>query len=514
MAFFKKINNKPKELALDTSNFFLGAPEAEGESTINSRMKLDEVFDDYLEIFPELEHEKFIISGRKGSGKSAIGEHIFSLSLSEPTTFVELIKKGDINLEEVIQIGDSQGHIITKELFFEWVILIKLIKLITQNQALLGEKEIKLLKEFLKKNSGFVDIRGYELKEIITKKGFELNIESFRRFFAYRFSKTFDLKGEKAPFYKLIPHLRETVLSLLKSPANGENEYILIFDDLDVGFKVSNPEHIISILNLLRVSKNYNLNFFGKNGISAKIILLLRDDIADVLSSQDADTYKMLSTYGIPLIWYKHQLYKVDENLLMLKKFINKRIEINFKKNNLQFNDLDPWSSLIDPNDYYTNSSFKYVVDHTFYRPRDLILFFKPLAEFKFTIPLKKENLNSLLGRYCVSLVEELKNELTAHFNSREIIEILRALQRISHMENFSYEILLDELSPVINSTTPESAIEILFNLSMIGNEDPNYNQNLRKYFKHYQEEHVTVKLREDFYFIFPPILKIYFRNQ
>jgi hypothetical protein len=78
MSFFKRLtpeNNSGQDNT--TSDFFIGTPEAEGETTSNSKMKLAEIFGDYLNVFPELDSEKFIITGRKGSGKSAIAEYIY-----------------------------------------------------------------------------------------------------------------------------------------------------------------------------------------------------------------------------------------------------------------------------------------------------------------------------------------------------------------------------------------------------------------------------------------------------
>ena len=54
------------------SKVFLGSPEAEAEATSNSRMPLTEVYEDFHDLLEGLSGEKFIIVGRKGSGKSGI----------------------------------------------------------------------------------------------------------------------------------------------------------------------------------------------------------------------------------------------------------------------------------------------------------------------------------------------------------------------------------------------------------------------------------------------------------
>jgi hypothetical protein len=103
MKLFEKFSTKEiSKLRNDTSNFFIGSPEAEAESTLNSKVQLDDVFEDFLNVITKLQNEKFIISGRKGSGKSAIAERIYSYSRDNAEYFCDFIKKGDIDIEKII----------------------------------------------------------------------------------------------------------------------------------------------------------------------------------------------------------------------------------------------------------------------------------------------------------------------------------------------------------------------------------------------------------------------------
>ena len=88
MSFFKRLTNDETYEKGTTRNFFIGTPEAEGETTYNSKIKLGEIFGDYLNVFPELDSEKFIITGRKGAGKSAIAEFIFYSASNDPNAFL------------------------------------------------------------------------------------------------------------------------------------------------------------------------------------------------------------------------------------------------------------------------------------------------------------------------------------------------------------------------------------------------------------------------------------------
>lgn len=92
--FSNSKNDKAKEsdLVHTTYGMYLGIPEAEAEAN-NLNINLSDVFEDYLDILNQISDGKFIILGRKGSGKSAIGEHIHTLAESDPNSFCSFVKK-------------------------------------------------------------------------------------------------------------------------------------------------------------------------------------------------------------------------------------------------------------------------------------------------------------------------------------------------------------------------------------------------------------------------------------
>lgn len=493
MKIFENFTKKQiDKLKRDTSNFHIGSPEAEAENTLNSIIQLDDVFEDYLGVINKLQSEKFIISGRKGCGKSAIAERIYSISRDNSLYFCDFIKKGDIDIEKITQISNIKDLFITQELIIEWILLIKFVNQLVSNEAISSQKEIQDLKIFLRKNSGFVDIKSHQIEEILQSQGWEINVDYFKRFLSAKFGNRFDIKSGKAPFYKLLPHLKATIKELLLTTLNKDNFYILIFDDLDIGFNSKDENNIKTLLNILRIVKEYNISFFGKEGLNAKIILLLRDDISRVLINKDADTAKLFSSYEIPLIWYNHiNVYKNEEEIL-IKKFINKRIEHNFEKNEFEYDKDKPWESLIQSDASYNHSSFKYIVDHTLIRPRDLILFFKPLPEMKFQIPLSKSDVNTLLGKYSIEFVKELKNELAAHYSPTQIDSIFNALYNSTN-EDVTFGFIENELKNNGFNENIVQLLELLFDLSIIGN----LSLTGKTYFKHWEQDDEIFKFNK-----------------
>jgi hypothetical protein len=485
MKLFEKFTTKQiSKLRKDTSNFFIGAPEAEAESTTNSKVQLDDVFEDFLNVLTKLQNEKFIISGRKGSGKSAIAEKIYSLARDNSEYFCDFIKKNDIDIEKITQLATANDNAISQELLIEWIILTKIVNQLISNQSLSNLKEIKDLKIFLKKNSGFIDIKSNQIDEVAQNKGWEVNVDYFKRYLTTKFGNKYDIKSSKAPFYKLLPHLKATVKDLFLNTQNRENHYLLIFDDLDINFNSKSEQNIQTLLNLLRIVKDYNIAFFGKEGISVKIILLLRDDISRFLLNADADTAKMFASYEIVLNWYQHSSLFKNEDDLKIKQFINKRIAHNFENNDIDYDFARPWESLIANDETYQFSSFKYIIDHTLIRPRDLILFFKPLAELSLPIPISKTDVNVLLGKYSVEFVKELRNELAAHYSAKDINNIFNTFNSC-YQDAVTFGFFENELKKNDFTEKAHELAELLFDLSIIGNTTITN----KTFFKHWKKD-------------------------
>lgn len=471
MSIFKRKRTPSQE---DTSNFFIGSPEAEGESASHSTIKLAEVYDDFHDITGQLATEKYIVVGRKGAGKTAIAQHIFNQSKNEPNAFCDFLRNEDFALEAAIQTDDDFEK--KAGLLFEWLILIRLTKLITrENNAALSTKEFSLLNKFLNKNAGYIAITDYQVNEITSQSGFNINITYLKRFFSTRFNKKIGIKSQIAPFFKLIPSLQETVTSLLLDPIElkQNNEYILLFDDLDIGVNVSKPRSLDMLMSLLRVSRNYNINYFGQKEVNVKIVIFIRDDIARVLKRQYTDSSKLFASYSSELQWYEEMELRQDEGSLKLKKFIDKRIAKNFRANGIK-PAKDPWSALIKPHlRSGDKSTFRYVMERTFYTPRDLILFFKPLSGEKFRIPLNTANIDRLFLLYAPEKIAELKNELRFWYSASEVESIFQVLEDIvfsKYLSPFQYDDIYSRINSKLPPKDPDEVIKSLFEYSLIGN--------------------------------------------
>lgn len=506
MGFFDKHLKSEENKSLTTKDFYIGSSEAEAEVS-NARITLDEVFDDYLGIMKEINHEKFIVTGRKGTGKSAIGAHIQYRASQDANLFSAFIRKNDVDIEKIVQISKDANFIIQNQLLFKWIILTKILSLIAENENIKSTKEYTHLSKFIERNRGFIDIKNNEIVETIKESGISIQTEYFKRLFSAVLNKEIKIKESKAEFYKLIPNLQEVILKLLEQ--DQDNKYVLIFDDLDIGFSSKSATNIETLTELIRIAKEFNNEIFGAKGGNVKIILLLRDDIVKYLI-HNADTAKIFASYEVTIKWYE-DIYRYNESNIKLKQFIEDRLKRNFERLNIDVKN-GIWETFVDESEFLGTSKtcFKYIIDHTFYRPRDIILLFKNISSAEYPLPLSKNNINQLIGIYSNEVLKELYNELSVSFSKDEVDKIFGAMEELSstYKPIFSYEELYDSLKNK-GLENPDQIIEIIYDYSLIGNQDNNENVNFK-----YREKGLQISKLDKSQSLIPHyILKVYFKQ-
>lgn len=420
-----------------TEGFYFGKSESEGENSYKKSSHT--LFDDYLDIMPKIGEGCFIVTGRKGSGKSAIAKYIKDNATFEDSIFCEIVKSDAINLEKHIQqnSGRSEEKLVA---FFQWLILVKLVKLIleTKNGEYTGE--LKAIHNFVRNNRGVVEIDKFSVVEVTAMSRQELNVGALSNAPMFRtiIERVLGKRLQKAPYYQLLPALKEIVYKVLSFDVFKDYQFVVIFDDLDIGFKSDVEQDKQSLMELVRTAKEFNNDLSGIG--NTKIIILIRDDIKKVLTGFSADASKIFSSYEAELKWYDGK----NETDTRLRKFINRRIEFNFKQQDLKYLASDPWRSLFKDDegcygtDYNgkTKSAFKHILDYTFFRPRDWILFLKNVGAGKYYYPINGQNIGYLLQQYARDNISEIKSELAIHYSQEQIQNIFKTLKSLSYSQN------------------------------------------------------------------------------
>lgn len=498
MGLFSKqnVNNR-----ISTKDFYFGSPEAEGEN-VNGQ-SLTDYFVDYLDVIKELNKGRFLFIGRKGVGKSAIAKYIKDKSEKTNDSYATLLRISDFDKENILQNNNIDKNI---TLLFEWLILINIVKLIVKSQAGKYTNEFQKLEKFLERNTGSVGIDKFETSEIFIKNGGEINFEVLTHVFSGTFKKFFDSKTKKAPYYKLITPLKEIVKKVLSFDVVKEQEFWLLFDDLDINYSIDNKDCNDNIIELLRIARNYNNEVLNVG--NAKILIFIRKDINDIIISKYNDSAKLINSYGIDINWYSNE---ASENFIPLKRMANKRIELNFKKYSLPFNKNDAWSSLIQTWTEYNKSSFKYVLDFTFYRPRDIITFLNTISKDDYNYPIDSYTLKRILKKYIQVNVSEIKSELSLFFSDDEKqLLFSKIFPCIADRNNIRYLDINNLISSLGFNIASEKVLEILFayNLLMYKNENGNLIINYREDdLGSYNIEKLYICLPKCLYHYYKPII-------
>lgn len=479
-------------LAKTTKGLSLGKPEAEAE-----RQFMLQYFEDYFNIKESIDNGCFIITGRKGSGKSAYAVWMQQNALNNDNEFCSLVKNDDFNLELIINsIHDKDVRF---EAFFEWVILVRLVKLVLDSNTGIYLEQVRAIKKFYERNTGYVNIDKYSIAEIVSNS--EVNFAPLKSSFGF-FNRVFGTKSIKAPFYKMVSPLRDTVLEVLKMPIFKDVKFNILFDDLDVKLKLSREQDKVMLLDLIRIARRYNTEYLTNT--NAKILIFLRDDIGDRLRCTDADKNKIFSSYEHCINWYEHDIAINDEKRVLLRQFINKRISLAFDKAGYQYDKKDPWVSFVSE-DSNQKTSFKYILDHTFYLPRDFITIFKDISSKNMKLPLSHKDINTLLREYAPVKKSEIEDELFTIIDDKQTIDTLfKVLHTIGEQGDVSYEKLMSILS---DFNLSEQHFSILLDYSLLVRVDSN-----GYFYFNYREQDITQSF-EKYYYTIPRFLKVYFKQ-
>lgn len=482
-----------------TRGLSLGAPEGEAEEN-------QQYYEDFLSIEDAITKGKFIISGRKGVGKSAFVKNLQGLSSLENEILSSVVRGKDILLTKLINsIPETAGN--QYSIIYEWIILMHFTQLIIQNKNAQYTEEYKSLNKFLEINSGIAKVDEWIVNNFSKESGLDADFSVLLNVLPSHYKKTLNKQFGKAPFYTLIPSLRSIIQKVLSYNVCKDINVIIMFDDLDEDFHLSEREDRERLMELLRLTRTYNTDYI-KN-LNHRVIVLVRDDIVrQVLGSSGNDTAKLFSSYEYRLNWYNSDQQLKEEELL-LRRFINKRISISYKNAGLQLKTSDPWSELIDNKpkpEYKGKTAFKFILDHTFYKPRDLIYFFSDIDTKNYVIPLDTKAVKQQLEVFSTWNMREIDDEIDVLFQDdfvkAKIKDIFRRIA--ASAGGMSYSGIME----IMEEYGLESQIfEVLLKYNYIVPRDNRGNQ----YFSY--REDAQIEKKENYYYTLPKAIYIYFRK-
>lgn len=437
----------------------------------------------------------FYVIGRKGTGKSAIyswlkhtasdyGILISNLSFKQ-FPFEKLLSLNDENFSAPNQYQSIWRHIILSEFAM----------LIAMDQDAPFDDNFKKLKQYVEY------FFGHDLVDLHKKITEQTNKTNFG------LQKILKAECEDAISKQIFNDysnvtvanrkLEETVIEYLKtSSTNKYHKYIVQFDQLDDNYNqcADKNKHLQCLISLFKTI--YDLNqIFRSCNIPAKTIAYLRSDIFYAIHQKDAESARW-DDFVYQINWAI--ISRADWNNPGLLQMLNKRIFASHS----ELTTRDPFNYIFD--NRYINLKdmgkpkkiFRYMIDRSFHRPRDLIQFAKKIqiAANK-NKKLDFKTIKDGEREYSLWFLSELENEIGHNFKDIEVLyEFLRLFGKnhfslsdfkaryVKYKKDIGYEPeelihLLYDSGIVVNLDTRKRPYEFF---SIIRNERSRFNRDLQ----------------------------------
>lgn len=409
---------------------------ADGESESHDEKFIDMFYTGNNKCEELRQGNKYIICGRKGTGKTVLAKYYQHEQESKNRLLVSKYDKlRDLSMHELIEFGEKVLNRKTMYNFQKYYIFKEIAYMLKEKQKSLADfgfnlKNYLCYRKRLRKLRNFYDSKYdddiYEIISLseIDSNELQSNVSVENKGFSAKNSYSLTRSKKEKEFYKILDTLKKHVCSVL--------EYInvlLIIDDFDDYFIDDKIEMIRFLIDFSINIKEVN-DILYKKSENNRCIILMRDDVIDKFASNDSNSQRSLFDSMVKLNWIE------GSNQTELKKMVcNKIIHSNPKLHDLKIKDIE---DLFFPKDKQSVSKGKKVYEVTFFknlfelgfgRPRDIVVLLNLIKnknpnERKFTFNMIRD---ATLD-YSKHFIGELKNEMYFHYDSEFIDTIFQVL--------------------------------------------------------------------------------------
>jgi hypothetical protein len=430
---------------------------------------LTETFEDHEAFRDLIEMKRFLIIGKKGSGKTAIFKRMITNADPEIFTFGHTFSDYPWDHHE----RQARAGIPDFDKFtHSWKYLIMLTAskmLLNYDHALPFDEESM---EALGKLESFVidtyGSRDPDVTQIFTpskhlklKPNIQFNVGLLRG----------GISPESVPMEDLplvVQDVNRNLLGYVLACLHPEHRYYICFDQLDLGFDPDDASYISRLIGLLLACRD--INIAARNAEKRLCVaVFLRDDIYETLRFEDKN--KLTENFVSLIEWDTPRTNK------SLKDLMEKRFRAVLSESSREH---VRWINVFDESQEMPGrqSKYQHILDRTYLRPRDMIKFINAvLANYKESTfrgtnnSAKFRNVDVQAARqeYSEYLNAELDDEIYKHLPEyKRYLDLLRTIGAWQ-FENSAFIKVADERSDLTAGETPISILEKLYNHSIIG---------------------------------------------
>lgn len=462
-------------------DIFLGEPDGKKEALYHSNF--EHFFFDYQNIAEEVRNPKtYLVLGRKGSGKTILAEFIRKKAANEPCHYCEIRSYKEFKFQEI-------SHFKTKDIrpneyipFWEWVILLDLSRMILKDNAIVSSSEKRKLERFFRDNYTSVDIDAKTLLEV-TKQN-RINASALQIGADY----AIESRLGTGTYLHYLEDLRKVVLTLL---SQSQSQYTIFYDELDDRFR-DEVNYKDGIISLIKATDRLNL-VFVEFSINAKVCILLRSDIFSLLNDPDLNKIKMGN--AISLDWGN-----VANDSSPLFDLVLAKIQKSIPE--LERHDRKSMFALFFPQDIKEIPPARFLLERTFFRPRDVITYLKLIIKAH---PSTKyfgwKAFTDVKDEYSGYFFQEVRNELSGHMSDVEIDEATLLLKQFNRY-HFTYKELTDYFvrnHALYRNVELDKVLRTFFKFSIIGNRWIPHHQHFHFYCWAYRDNRAEIDFDKTF---------------
>ena len=467
-----------------------GKTSSEGEQSIDSGQFLLGVREELVSLEKLLKDKKFIVLGRKGSGKSYLKE--YSYLDRKYDIFVDLLSFKDLEYEKFSRA--NTGINLNNTHLWEFVFLCKFLKLALQTQKL-NPRSSDFASKLWVHISSYLNPDTMMTTKIITEHSGEIKTSFFKNLFSSILRDKVIIEKEKQTYAQMVLHIKQFLLEILQGSINEVN-YVLFLDEVDENYRGTDVDKS-SVAEVVKVARSL-FEEFQRSGINFFPVVLLRNDIFEQIGDK-LDVRKIKDDYLVEINWYDEVTARTGTEATHLRSFLEKRLKYSYEKKYGKLKKIDYWEFQFKTSEDNGDQLFKYIADRTLYRPRDFIsLLLKIQSKYGESKSISRDMVEHCMREYSESLVEEFKFELSIHFDRNVVDVIINKLCSLPpsplEKEEVTFRFSSDD------GITDQDILSVLYGYGIIGIVDQN-----QKYYWKYRSKDIEF---EDFDFSRCRILK------
>lgn len=428
-----------------------GKTDAQIESLEYPQLLVDGYFNTTNIVERATDKTTFLFLGYKGSGKSALSEH---LKLSNSDCMVDQIRLKDFPYNSLgnILTGEAEKEVKIK-VAWRWLLLAYVLNSLkddsTANCTMPEDlnKAIDLLTQ-----TGIFPLTS--ISNLVTKTTTSTFKASLK---AFSYERTTHRENTQVSFYYAIDYIKKLIGSFKEN-----HNHLIVIDGLDEILTTRDIQYV-AIASLINEVKDLN-TFFLIHNITVKIIVLCRTDIFERLP--DPNKNKIRQDCSFSFSWYNEGLD--DQSHCDLVKLANLRTKMRFPRVNDMFD-------TFFPKRYKNKIIATALLEYTRHTPRDFLQLLNCIQSQCRQDHVDYIAISNGLKLYSTEyFLPEIKDEMSGYIPADNIDEIINvfSVMRCREFEYKEFEALYRE-NPILSDLPIDNVLKLLFDCSAIGQKYP-----------------------------------------